>query len=315
MRQRFYIQIIIVLALATCLSSLCYYITCAGLRHSREGEPGKISFILYDTSRYEVLFTGSSRISRNIDAGLFTSKTGHSTYNAGIDGAGFATMAWLTREFIKSHHTPRYIFINIDLYAMEVESGLFYYPMFYPYLHGSDTRALEAADKRLRRGKWLPFCAIADIDDYLKGVSVDALFSGNGSADSIFHRSGYEPIYSSTYTGQEDSMVLTFDYDVSNFARLDSLCAGCSAEGCQLFFLMSPIYNAREMQTDNSRIFYEYLRNIEAKYNIVELNYYTDRRFGHDMFFNRTHLNNKGATVYTGLLADTFTSLTSSKMP
>ncbi len=309
MKKRFYRQVVLVLVLSIGLSSFYYYVTCAGLRHCRKGEPGKISYILYDTTHYAVVFSGSSRISRNVDVQLFQSKTGYKTYNAGIDGAGFTTVDWLTREFIKVHGAPRYIYINIDQSSMEMEAEIFYYPMYYPYLNDDETHQMECTDARLRRGRWLPFLAISDIDDYLKGVAAGAWGADHKSGDSVFDRQGFEPIYTSAYKGKDDSVVLSFDYHASNFVKLDGLCAYCESKGSRVFFLMAPIYGVHDIDTFNTRTFYSCIRDIERKYHIPELNYYSDRRFTHNMFFNSTHLNYRGADLYTVLLADTLMAL------
>jgi hypothetical protein len=306
MRKRFYIQIIVVAIVSMLFSTLYYYSICYGLRKTNESFPGKLNQILYDTTRYDAFFVGTSRVLKNIDPVQFDSVTGISSYNAGIDGANFGLIDMITRHFIQVHHRPRYVFINLDTYTMEKDSSLFYYPQFFPHIQCQGMDKLALIEPKLLLGKKYPFLAVSYMDDYLKGVAFHALSDTCPGCNATFRHRGFSPIGSADYYNTSDEFPLQYTCDMAGFARLDSLCDYCTKQHCTVIFIMAPIFMSTNNKQSNAHLYYSLLRGIEARYNIKEFNYYTDKRFTKNMFYNRTHLNEKGARSYTQILADSF---------
>ena len=315
MQRRFYIQVTIVLISAMCFSSLYYYSVCDGLRKTRESFPGKLSYILYDSTHYEAVFFGSSRVSRNINPMEFAQKSGLSAYNAGIDGAGYATTDMLARKFMQRRGMAKYVFINLDTYTLAKDSSLFYYTMFYPHLADPDLYDLARIEPTLRLGRNAPFLAVSYIDDYLKGVAADSYFGIWPEGDTVFDCKGFEPIDSKEFKGSADTFTLSYHYDTVNLKSLDTLCQYFDRNGSKVFFIMAPIWGAIDHRTENATNYYAQLHSIASKHGVTELNYYTDARFTKDKFYNHTHLNHVGADLYSKLLADTICRIRSGYKP
>jgi hypothetical protein len=228
-----------------------------------------------------------------------------------MDGACFTTIALFAKKIIQKHGIPGYIFINLDPYTLERDSSLFYYPAFYPHTADPDVYALSKIEPTLRYGRYAPFLALSYIDDYLKGVSINSYLttSPRGDTDTMPVQNGFEKITTLEYKGGDDSFDITYHYDPANLNKLDSLCQYFDQKGCKVFFIMAPMWKAMAKQTENTKLYYKYLRGIESKYSISELNYYTDTRFSRENFFDHTHLNYRGANLYTQMLADTILQL------
>lgn len=308
MQRRFYIQCIAVLLTAGAMASLYYYATCAGLRQSRSGVPGKLNRIIDDTTHYDAVFVGSSRVSRNIDPTLFRQKTGYASFNAGVDGANLTVMTFLAKAFIRQHH-PRFVFINLDTYTMEDDSSIFYYPQYLPYAQTEGMEVMASVEPRLGSSRFAPFVAISYLNDDLKRIAVDQWIRKQPYGDEVYRAEGYEAIHSDEYKGGTDSLRLPFEFDTVNFKKLATLCAFCREYSCQVFFIMAPIRGYVNDETPNHTDYYRRLKAIGARYNVVSLNYYGDARFGRNDFYNDTHLNYKGAELYTTLLADTLLAI------
>ena len=314
MSRRFFIHVILTVLIAMSVSSVYYYWVCCGLRHTKEFYPGRLNCILYDTTAYDVVFVGSSRAASLIDPLVFDSVSHLKSYNAGMEGASINAISLFTKKFINRHH-PKYVFVNIDNYTLERDSySLFQFPKYYPHLSDTDIATWWKLKPQLLFGKYAPCLAITYMDDFLKGMAFNE-FLGCYPFDDLtsLHKgfSPYDSIYA--YGGTSNDLGLSFMYDTANFKKLDALCQLCRDQHCEIIFTMAPMYAIHEVKSENVIIFYDRLRTIEAKYHIREFNHYTDRSFKKELFFNRTHLNIKGALIYSHMLADSFTAMYQSK--
>ena len=305
MGRRFFIHIAMTLAIGLICSSAYYYAICHGLRQTREFFPGRLNHILYDTTGYDAVFMGTSRVSNGIDPLIFDSITHLHSYNAGMEGASFSAVDLFTRRFVKNHH-PRYVFLNIDIYTLEKENSLYDFPQYYAHLRDSDIAVLAKRKKELSLGRYAPFIAVSYIDDYLKGVAFDEQLGIYPSDDLTWSHRGFSPVKTMSYHGVSEKFPLAFSYDIANFKKLDSLCHFCHDQQCEMIFIMAPIYRAYEDGTTNAADFYKRLGDVQWKYGIKAEDYYKCNVFSKDMFANRTHLNRRGAELYSHMLAEGF---------
>jgi hypothetical protein len=306
MRKRFFIQIIIVLITAGICSSLYYYHLCNNLRHAGEGMLAKLDHVFYDSARYDVLFAGSSRVLKNIDPVLFDSLTKYHSYNAGIDGANFVLIDLLIRKFFKSHGHPKYLFINLDTYTMEHDTSFFFYTQFLPFMDDPDLQRMKEREPNLKTGSRYPFLGVSYLNDYLKEVAFYTEFNMCPAYDPVVQHRGFAPVMDTAFWGDSGELPLNFVYQKERLNELDSLCNFCTKKGCKVFFIMAPIYRSTETGSSNAATYYPQIREIENRYGIREFNFFTDSVFSKDLFLNRSHLNFKGAALYSHLLADSF---------
>lgn len=312
MGRRFFIHMAVTLAIGLICSSAYYYAICQGLRRTKEFFPGRLNHILYDTTRYDAVFMGTSRVSNGIDPLIFDSITHLHSYNAGMEGASFSAVDLFTRRFVRNHH-PRYVFLNIDIYTLEKENSLYDFPQYYPHLGDSDIVVLSKKKKELSFGKYAPFIAVSYIDDYLKGVALDEYLDIYPADDLTCSHRGFSPVRSVDYHGVSEKIPLAFSYDTANFRKLEALCRYCIDQHCEVIFIMAPIYGAFDNGKSNAADFYHRLKNLESKDGVGELNFYLDDRFTKDMFVNRTHLNRNGAQQYSQLMGDSIKHILSHK--
>jgi hypothetical protein len=306
MGRKFIIHIITSIAIAVIASSAYFYWVCHSLRHTREFFPGRLNSVLYDTTRYDAVFMGTSRTSKLIDPLIFDSMTGLKSFNAGMEGASYGVIELFTKKFISNHH-PKYVFINLDIYTLEKDNSLFDYPQYYPHMSDPDIAALSKRKPELLLGKYAPFLAISYLDDYLKGVAFDEVIGRQPTDDQTYVHHGFSPIDTSyAYCGTDAEVALSFSYDTANLKKLDALCQYCTTQGCQVVFVMAPMYATHRNRAANEIDFYTRLGGISSKYRVRKIDFYTDRSYPKDMYFNRTHLNSKGAAVYSQRIAEQF---------
>ena len=305
MGKKFLTYIIATLAIGIILSAAYYYAVCHGLRHTKEFFPGRLNVILYDTTHYDAVFVGTSRVSKCVDPLIFDSITHLHSYNAGLEGASYTVIDIMTRKFIKNHH-PRYVFINLDIYTLENEHSLYDFPQYFPHLKDPDIASFSQRKPELTFGKYAPFIAISYIDDYLKGAALNEQLGLYPADDLTYAHRGFSPNIDSTYYGDTGLFQIHFTYDTANFKKLDSLCRYCREQQCEVIFILSPIYGSYTDQAQPTLDFFARLTHLEAANEARRFDHYSDARFTKDMFANRTHLNRKGADLYTRLLAKEF---------
>ena len=300
------------LAIGMICSTAYYYFICHGLRTTREFFPGRLNHILYDTTRYDAVFMGTSRVVNGIDPLIFDSITHLHSYNAGMEGASFSAVDLFTRRFVINHH-PKYVFLNIDIYTLEKENSLYDFPQYYAHLADSDIAILAKRKKALSYGKYAPFIAVSYMDDYLKGAALNDYLGIYPADDLTWSHRGFSPVKSMDYHGVSEKIPLSFSYDTTNFKKLDALCRFCADQHCTVIFILAPIYRAFKSDKTNAADFYARLRNIESEDHVREINFIADSGFPQRMFVNRTHLNRRGAEVYSYILGKEYYLLQDTK--
>lgn len=305
MGKKFLIYIITTIVMAMTLSSAYYYCVCHGMRHTKEFFFGRLNCILYDSTRYDAVFTGASKVTNDIDPLIFDSLTHLRSYNAGMVGATYSTIDIFTRRFVANHH-PKYVFIGLDIDILKNENSLYDFPQYYPYLQDSDIAVLSKRKSEMAFGKYAPFIAVSYMNDYLKGVAYDDWLDIHPTDDLTYSHKGFFPAVVMDFQGTPTSFPLTFTYDTANFKKLDALCHYCTDRHCELIFIMTPLYGVFENGKTNSAAYYDRLRALESKYRIKELNFYIDSRFTKNLFSDKSHLNHKGAILFSRILADSF---------
>jgi hypothetical protein len=308
MGKRFLVYIITTIVMAMALSTAYYYSVCHGLRHTKEFFFGRLNCILYDSTRYDAVFMGASKVTNDIDPMIFDSLAHLRSYNAGTVGASYSAIDIFTRRFVANHH-PKYVFIGLDIDLLKRENSLYDFPQYYPYLQDSDIAVLSKRKREMAFGKYAPFIAVSYMNDYLKGVAYDDWLDIRPADDLTYSHRGFFPAVVMDFQGTPAPFPLAFTYDTANFKKLDALCRYCTDRHCEIIFIMTPLYGVFENGKTNSAAFYARIRTLESKYRIRELNFYIDSRFTKKMFSNKSHLNHKGAILFSRILADSFVQI------
>lgn len=203
----------------------------------------KFGEMFVDSTKYDVLLLGSSRVHRNVDTKICDSITGLSFYNGGISGATAFEMYSALEGYLEVHPPPKYLLLGIDLGIM-VEKRKLYTPIFYlDFLNnGSIYNSLKEVDKLTPFYKLLPFLKIINMNDDLRSEAVKGLLNKRKPFD--FNYKGFSRIGSRI--GRFNDKINTRDSikaDIYNNTYLSNIVSICKENHINVIFFSGPDYN------------------------------------------------------------------------
>jgi len=305
MNRRLLYQVPVSVLVVFLLGSVFYYALCKGLRRTDRDSIGKFNYLVNDTTRYNTLFVGSSRVHTALNPVIFDSINGTHSFNAGMDGIRITELNLIVKKFIKSHHAPDNIFINIDGTTLSVTQGVWQFPQYYPYIHDPDFRELTDLEPKLKLGKYAPALALTYFDDPLKNLGLIGLTKKGGNYEELVSLKGFQPTPPHELTTDTAALVADFAREPRGWQLLEETLNYCRENNVHIYFLIAPMYNYT--LADSAQVFFQKLDSIQRAYNVQTFNFMNDKRFDSPkLFADRTHLNSVGAEMYSAIVARQF---------
>lgn len=241
----------------------------------------------------DVVIVGSSRAKNHYHTEILADSvnrylsTDHTFYNAGI-GGHFVDGNACTIESIVKRYKPKLIIFEVC------------------------TKEVIAADWQKRMRKYEPFYkSNSTVKDFLDRMGWKEriivrmnMYRFNSNAvmliDNILHHrkenDGYSPLYKTMTNPSPEKEEIKFDniewcdFSINSFNRMILLCKN---QNINLVIATSPRYYPND---DNKLI-----HSICNKYNVPYIDEYNTEYFNNhsELFYDRNHLNNDGATIYT----------------
>lgn len=271
---------------------------------------GEMGGLINDALRrqVDVLVLGSSRAQHHVVPSVLKKKLGLSAYNAGLDGQDLLYAFMLFDVWTAKHGAPKLVLLQVDPWSLRrSQTELQRADIFAPFVSRSaKVRAVLAL-----RGRYEPLKLLSRSYRYngkVLAIAKNALVRPNDAFD------GYEGIPGAMTPGSavpasEDALELAtrgepfWDRKIALFGQL---AAYCRQNGARLILFHSPRYSSDPARL---RAWNEELAALLKGYPDVD---YIDgetqfaRAFtGRGaLFHDTTHLNARGASLFTSLLAD-----------
>jgi hypothetical protein len=248
----------------------------------------------------EIIILGSSRGARNIIASEIETKTGHSAYNLAYPGSDIEFHEFIVRTLLKFNKAPKVILLSVD------------YPMAF----------LPDSILNFRLDRMYPLVKYNYINNELiargeKNIIMSNLFALSRMNKTNFdirqkHFTALDTLYPDgsmpiSFQKQDEdwaasTMITKYDSEKELQVKLDcfkKILAMCREKNIRLIIIqpplfdpMDPAFRERLKQLTNNKIpFFDY-NNQNPIYK------------NKDYFYDRTHLNRKGATIFTDEIAD-----------
>jgi hypothetical protein len=302
MKKRFLIQLGVTLAVVLIIGTVAYYLICAGLRHSKSDAIGKFNYLIHDTTHYNTVFFGSSTFHAGMDPFTYDSLTGSHSYNAAVDGLGITELHMFIRKYFKSHGTPQRIFIGLDEQTLTMQKGVWYFPQYYPFVGDTDLKEMVTLEPKLLLGKYFPPAAVTYFDDPLKNLALIGLLRDRKKTKYDLEPRGFKPIVNKKLSAEAERIAAYFTGSEKGWALLENILAECQSKKVDVSIVLPPRYNY--VVAESSADFFTQLKMLEQKFGTRTFSYATDSRFSaKELFFDRTHLNDEGARLFTNILA------------
>lgn len=248
----------------------------------------------------EIIILGSSRGARNIIASEIEKKTGHSAYNLAYPGSDIEFHEFVTRTLLQFNKAPKIILLSVD------------YPMAF----------LPDSILNFRLDRLYPLVKYSYINDELVARGERNVITSNLFALSRMNKTNFD-IRQKQFTAldtlyDDGSMPISFQKDGEDWrtpstevtpynpekelavkvACFKKIVAICKKKNIQLVIIQPPLFDPmdkgfrqRLIELSDYKIpFFDY-----DKQNPIYEN--------KDYYYDRTHLNRKGATIFTDEIA------------
>lgn len=261
---------------------------------------------LHDTTYYDVLLLGSSRMKNNINPRIFDSITHLSSYNAGASGACIEEVKIILESYLLKHRPPQYVIMSLDAFSMQVAPPIAYYPTYItceslPPI----AKALKQEGVPVGLYKLLPFLKVAELNDYYKSITPKAYKGETDIAPGDYIYKGY--VSNTTGTIGKDALgpKITVDIDKNGLKYLQSIIDICTSENITLVLTYAPEYKRLNVRNTSNGEHVMHLYDSAAAANNLPFYRSDTLALSNDpaYFVNNGHLNRIGADVYSTFFA------------
>lgn len=250
-----------------------------------------------DSTTADILVFGSSRANHHYVPEVFEDSLKMSFYNTGRDG-NFILYNYAVFKSVLSRYTPKIVILDLRPFELAYSSenydrlsSLLPYYSYHPEIQSIINL----------RGKYEKYKLLSSIYPY-NSTLLTVLFSfsakaGKQSSDN----NGYVPLYGmisdTTFVVQHQNNIR---FDSVNLHALESICSLCKAKSIRLVIVNSPSFVITIDPTS-----YQKLSKLALKYNATFIDYQNYPEFVKhaELFKDRSHLNDKGARIFSALLA------------
>lgn len=256
------------------------------LNHLKGGQYHSLQYAMKET-KADVLVFGSSRAINHYVPKVIEDSLGLTCYNCGFHAQGIIFQYGRLR-YILNRYKPKMVIYDVE-YNFDLAKGENerYLDMLKPYC--SDTCIAN-------------YFKEYSLKEYLKNLSHLYRYNSNFinlSKDYLTHgtlsENGYEPLRKTMDYDVTMKEILPIEVDSIKFSYLRKMILACKANHIPLIMLISPRYDAI------SSVVHQPIKDLCKEYGVLCKDYFTDSCFqSHKEYFaNTTHLNEKGAIVYT----------------
>ena len=260
--------------------------------HAKGGSTANNEYIANKSSE-DIIILGSSRATHHYNPQILSDSLGLSCYNCGEEGNG-VILAYGRYKMITSRYKPKLIIYEVtpgfDYYQWDSYNK--YLGYLRPYYNNTGIKDI-----------------FEDFDDELSFIKMRSSMYQNNSrllqdiVDNITFRDnkkGYSPLYGELKI-PSDSKIRSYILDSLKLSYLHRLCVEANKDHIPFVMAVSPVY----CNAESSELYREAFK-ISKKYGIPLLDYRDYPQISNDasLFQDPVHMNEKGADLYTSLIAN-----------
>jgi hypothetical protein len=259
----------------------------------------RLELILTGKMNKEVLVLGASRGANNIIAGDIEKEIGHTVYNIGYPASDVEFHEFLLRMLLKHNKPPKMILFPLDdpYELLATNTQAFRYERLYPLVKYDDV-SQEMID-RGEKNEWFSKLFVlhqinkTNLNLKQKQFTPEDTIMPCGSMPISFQKSGRKWVYEHENTSY--SIKAEVPAKVKAFQKIIAM---CRQNHIQLVFITTPNYRSR------NPLFEKRMRAFAGNdIAIYEYNKKNPIYYDKSYFYNESHLNTKGARIFTHEIA------------
>lgn len=272
--------------------------------HAYPGDVEVWNDIYSDTLQADLVVHGSSRAWMHFDTPMIQDSLGITAYNLGVDGHGFRVQHLRHLEFMDHAPPPKVVLMLADMINLQPSTRLYGMEQFLPFLAGNERMAdylahyegLGPADFHL------PLVRFAGQKDAWRNAILTWLRD-----PGRYRRRGYAGMEKVWTMDQDSAEVewakLEVRVDPELVALYESFLQDMADKGITVILVDPPEFRPFQLRVQGREQALEVHRRAAARFGLSYLDY-SDHPIGLDrsLFYNATHLNRRGATLFTAQL-------------
>lgn len=299
--------IVITIICAAIIATVSTFILNKGLRSSSTDFYEKINTLRDGNNRLDAVVIGSSRALVHVDPKVFDSITGIRSYNSGVNAATIKTCFNLIMVALNKQPMLKHVLLNIDYTMFDMSQDPYKDVYYYPFDREIPALMLSSTGSNHIIHS-MRFLDISLHDDYTKSAALQGLLQPS-KLGSITNR-GFYPS-TETFIMPDEKNLLKHEQVFPSEGRqvLANIINECKKRNVDLFLFISPYYKPYHpsLYISNYNEITGEIKKIALE-NGIPLSDFTDIPIASDSsyFANTTHLNFKGAEIFSQLLAIDF---------
>ncbi|MDR0940745.1 MAG: hypothetical protein LBM68_00805 [Bacteroidales bacterium] len=254
----------------------------------------------------DVIIMGNSRAWVQYSPQILDSILEVYSWNLGIDGSCINRQIIAYDTYRRFNPKPKYIIQNIDFSTLGITSG-FQKEQFLPYFFDDSLRtAVSEYEDFNFFGNYFPLWRYIGYRDFIR-VGLQMTDFNDGC--NVFK--GYQGVIRE-WNGAilAEQTEINYSQDSAMLVKFDNYLASAYSQNIKVIFVYAPVYIEATKKIKNIEGMYAMYDSIAQKYDIPILDYNYDAiSYDTTYFYNATHLNKKGAELFSTKLAHDIDSL------
>ncbi|HRG89457.1 MAG TPA: hypothetical protein PLW44_10585 [Chitinophagales bacterium] len=295
----------LIVLIAMLYAADCYYYYVTATYHTDKAQV----IMRISNIRYDYIMVGSSRTECFFNTAIIDSITGLKGYNLGLDGSEFAESYLLLDQFLKHNNKVKVVFIQADIFQMLPDYSYSYPFHEYRYLPFINDATVAATVKE-KRGilkyvvwRYVPFIKYAEFNTE---YSIEDVVSKYNNKPYLYANNGFR--YLSTISHSDSFVDKRYTEERINTKMslpdgnpyLDKIIALLKDNGCQPVLIQPPVYAGIEKWARQFDI-----KDEARKSNVPYCDYLSvELSTKGSLFRDYTHLDGKGAIIFSTQIAD-----------
>ena len=264
----------------------------------------------------DIAIFGTSRAEFQYNPEIIRENTGLKTYNFGLSGTEYTALKIRWEAYIHRNKTPKIVILDLDVNSLKKTHELFNKYQYLPYFNSKEYQKFaKINDSNYYLEKLIPLYKYRgyEIKIYKQLLALhNTSYCLDGVNGYIEHdikwiKRDYQRLKTLL---EKDKKRINYDYSIFNegLTQINSIIEDCNQKNIKLFFVWSPSYYESQLYELEYRSYIKTsLEKISNNNNIPFIDYSNDSIcLNRDNFYNSSHLNKKGATLFTLKLTKDF---------
>jgi len=252
----------------------------------------------------DVVIIGSSRAWCQYDPKILDSITGLSFYNLGIDGSPINYQIIRYNTYRRFNPKPKYIVQNVDFLTLAIRNDGYEREQYFPYIDDDSLINVVAKDKNISfLDRYIPLVRYFGYRDIFED-GFESYFGKTVFFDGGLYKGYRGNDYQWDGSNLRNVNKINYSKDPKALKLLDEYLSKAKDENIEVIFVSAPVYDEVKKKLIDFKGMNDMYKSIADKYKLKILDYTNDSIcLNKTNFYNGTHLNEKGAELFSTKLA------------